>query len=325
MKQIFSILLLAGLFLVAGNSCLSSKKAQSESPEENAAPIEESIVPDTFVLPRIPEKMTDPEERAQYLVMHFWDRFDFNNRNLVQKPEITEQAFVDYINILAYVPKEKTDASLAYTLKKAETDTTMYLHFTELFEKYFYEPNSPFRNDEYYLSVLQEIMKSSILTSDEKSRYGFQLEMAQKNRVGQKANDFTYTISSGQSLKLYDLQSEYTLVMFTDPGCSTCAEATYRLNNSKDVNNALNLNAPGRTMLTIIAIASDSDLAEWSAHLTEIPARWVYAYDKNKDISKKKLYDIKAYPTLYLLDKDKKVILKDTTVEAIESFFAIPR
>ncbi|HBK95202.1 MAG TPA: DUF5106 domain-containing protein, partial [Porphyromonadaceae bacterium] len=41
-------------------------------------------------------------------------------------------------------------------------------------------------------------------------------------------------------------------------------------------------------------------------------------------ITKQKLYDIKAIPTLYLLDKDKKVILKDTSIEAIESFFAKP-
>jgi hypothetical protein len=38
-------------------------------------------------------------------------------------------------------------------------------------------------------------------------------------------------------------------------------------------------------------------------------------------ITQKKLYDIRAIPTLYLFDKEKNVILKDTSIEAIENFF----
>lgn len=322
MKRIFSIIALSGFMLVIGFSCLSSKKAQSEPLEEKATPVQ-AIVPDTFVLPLVPEMMRDSEERAKYLVLHYWDRFDFADRNLILRPEITEQAFVDYINILGYVPKENADASLAYTLHKAGIDTMMYVHFTELFEKYLYDPNSPFRNEEYYLPVLQEVVNSPLLAEERRSHYGFQLDMAMQNRIGERANDFVYTVSSGQSSRLYDLKSEYTLLMFTDPGCSTCAAVTERLKESKELNDVLALNSPGRTMLTILALSPDNNLEEWSARLPEIPARWVYAYDKSGEVTGKRLYDIKAFPTLYLLDKDKKVILKDTSIEAIESFFSI--
>lgn len=308
--------------LIVGFSCLSSKKARTEAPEEKPAQVQ-TIVPDTFILPQIPEIMKDSEERAKYLVMHYWDRFDFTDRNLIQRPEITEQAFVDYINILGYVPKENVDASLVYTLQKAESDTMMYVHFAELFEKYLYDPNSPFRNEEYYLPVLQEVVKSPLLTEEKRSRYGFQQEMTRQNRVGESANDFVYTVSSGQSFRLYDLKSEYTLLMFTNPGCSTCAAVTERLRESKELKDALAMNSPTRNMLTILALSPDNDLDEWNAHLREIPAQWVYAYDKSGEIMTKRLYDIKAFPSLYLLNKDKKVILKDTSIEAIESFFSV--
>lgn len=322
MKRIFSIIALAGLLLTTGFSCLSSKKAQSDPLEVVTVPAQ-TIVPDTFVLPQIPEVLQNSEVRAKYLVMHYWDRFDFADRKLIQRPEITEQAFVDYINILSYVPKEDIDASLAYTLQKAETDTMMYNHFLELFEKYLYDPNSPFRNEEYYLPVLHKVVNSPLLAEEARSRYGFQLDMAMQNRVGQRANDFIYTISSGQSFRLYDLKSEYTLLMFTDPGCSTCAAVTERLGNSEAVNNALALNSAVRTMLTVFTLYPEKDLEEWNAHLSGMPAGWLHAYDKSGEITGKRLYDIKAFPTLYLLDKDKKVILKDTSIEAIESFFLI--
>jgi len=54
-----------------------------------------------------------------------------------------------------------------------------------------------------------------------------------------------------------------------------------------------------------------------------MPAQWIHAYDKGMEITQRRLYDIKAIPTLYLLDKEKKVLLKDTSVEALESFFSV--
>jgi len=322
MKYFILTISIIGTALLTVTSCSSSKKTQTEGRTDFES-ISQTIVPDTFVLPVIPEALTDPVDRAQYLAMHFWDRFDFADRELIKRPDITEQAFVDYINILQYVSREDANKSLLYTLDKAETDTAYYRHFASLFNKYLYDPNSPFRNEELYLPVLQRLVKSSLLSEEEVSRYAFQLEMALKNRVGQKANDFHYTLASGQSFSLYDLKSEYTLLIFSNPGCPTCEAVIAQLNNSKPLNDALAMNTPTRTMLTVLTIYPDKDLSEWLAHLPQMPAQWIHAYDKGMEITQRRLYDIKAIPTLYLLDKEKKVLLKDTSVEAIESFFSV--
>lgn len=322
MKHIVLIVLVTGSMSVVALSCRSSKKAQSESLEIISAAVQ-TVVPDTFVLPYVPETMRNPDARARYLVMHYWDRYDFTDRNLILRPEIAEQAFADYINIFNYVQKEDIEATLAYMLNRAETDTVVYAHFVSLYEKYLYDPNSPFRNEDNYLSVLNEVVRSPLLTEEEKSRYAFQLEMAMRNRIGQSATDFTYTTASGQSFRLFDLKSEYTLLIFTDPGCFSCVSATEYLRNSGPLNNALALNSPTRTMLTVLALYLETDLEAWRAHLPEMPSLWLNAYDKGEEINKKKLYDTKAIPSLYLLDKDKKVILKDAPVEVVESFFSV--
>lgn len=298
-------------------SCSSSKKTQTEGMDTR-----QTIVPDTFLLPEVPETLTNAEERSKFVVMHYWDRFDFGNRQLIQRPEITEQAFVDYINILNYVPFETIEKSFEKTLKFAEKDSAMYSHFASLFEKYFYEPNSPFRNETYYISILRTLVKSSLLTPEEKSRYEFQLNLATRNIIGTVASDFTYTLPSGETSTLHSLKSEYVLLMFSNPGCHTCAETTKRLSMSREINAALSRNSPTRTMLTILTIYPDRNLDEWRARLSEMPARWTHGYDDGMVITQKNLYDIKAFPTLYLMDKDKKVILKDTSVENIEAFFS---
>lgn len=325
MKKIkfsLSIVLLFGWGLLSSFACSSSKKSQTEVQVKLLAPVE-AVVPDSFVLPQIPSVINDPEERAKYLTMHYWDRFDFENRDLIQRPEITEQAFVDYINILGYVPKEDADSSLAYTIKKAEVDSVMYFHFVKLFEKYLYDPNSPFRNEEYYLPVLEEVLTSSLVSEVRRSKFAFQLEMANRNRVGMKAADFAYWVASGKSFRLHDLVSEYTLLVFTNPGCSTCAEVIKQLATLEPLTQAMAMNSRSRTMLSMLIFSPEADQVEWQRHHSDVPNEWIYAYDKSGEVLAKNMYDIKAYPTLYLLDKEKNVILKDTSIEALESFFSI--
>ena len=305
-------------------ACSSSKKAQIDTIGEDSLKQEQAILPDTFVLPYIPEEMTNSDARAVYLVMHYWDRFDFSDETLTLRPEITEQAFVDYINILSYVPFDRTKESLNYTLRKAEANNTMYTYFGTLFDKYFYGANSPFRNEEFYIPVLQELVNSEILSETDKSRYRFQFEMVMKNRVGETANDFAYTLASGESQRMHSIKSEYLVLMFSNPGCSTCASVTDVLTKSPTINEAFSMNSPSRTMVTVLTVYPDADIDEWRSYLPQMPANWIHSYDKETTITKQKLYDIKAIPTLYLLDKDKKVILKDTSIEAIESFFAKP-
>ena len=69
--------------------------------------------------------------------------------------------------------------------------------------------------------------------------------------------------------------------------------------------------------LTILSLYPDEELDEWRKHLSEFPTEWINGYDKSFTIKTKNLYDLKAIPTLYLLDANKKVLLKDATAQAI--------
>ncbi len=280
------------------------------------------VVPDTFVLPQIPETITEPTERAIYLMMHYWDRFDFANRRLIDRPEITEQAFVDYINILSHIPKGKADESLVYTLEKASVDSMMYGHFATMFEKYLYDPNSPFRNEEMYIPVLDEVVGSSLITKERRSNLLFQQEMVLKNQVGKRAANFVYTLPSGRSQNLYDLESEYILLVFYNPECHSCEAVIRRLEQSKGLNRAFSMNSHERTMLTVLAVYPDKELDEWISYLDNMPTAWIHGYDKGMEITMNKIYDLKAIPTLYLLDREKKVLFKDVGVEVIDAFFS---
>lgn len=317
---IFSLLLLIILSFI-GFSCSSTKKSNAEESITADALNQDTVVPDTFVLPYVPENLTSSEARADYLVIHYWNRFDFSDEKLISRPEITEQAFVDYINILAYVSKTKADESLVNTLKKAEQNVAMYTHFIGLFDKYFYQPNSPFRNEEFFIPVLAEVLKSKKLPETEQSNYQFKYDLMMKNRVGTVADNFQFTLDSGQTKSLYSINSDYLILMFANPDCHTCAAVTTQLDGMESLKKAFSMNSPTRTMITVLTVYPDGNTDQWKKHLPQMPQHWINAYDKGMTITHKRIYDIKAIPTLYLLDKNKKVILKDTSIEEIDRFF----
>lgn len=72
--------------------------------------------------------------------------------------------------------------------------------------------------------------------------------------------------------------------------------------------------------LKILAVYPDEDLEAWKKHISYMPAGWINSYDSTVSLKNDEIYDLKAIPTLYLLDKDKKVVLKDVTFNQVENY-----
>ena len=80
-----------------------------------------------FRLPEVPVLLTDPAERAAYLAVHYWDYFNFADTTLISRPEITEQAFVDFISILPYTAKVQVAVDTLF--RRAMVKKEMLYHF----------------------------------------------------------------------------------------------------------------------------------------------------------------------------------------------------
>ena len=68
-----------------------------------------------------------------------------------------------------------------------------------------------------------------------------------------------------------------------------------------------------RGRLKVVALYPDEDLAEWREYRGHIPPSWINGYDAGCVVREKSLYDLHAIPALYLLDRDKRVLVKDST------------
>ena len=272
----------------------------------------------SITLPAIPTMMTAPEQRADFLVKHYWDNVNFTDTNYIHHPEVTEQAWADYCDILNHVPLETAQEAMRKTIERTNVDKKVFTYITDLADKYLYDPNYPMRNEEFYIPVLDAMLDSPLLEEIEKVRPKARRKLAQKNRIGTKALNFNYTLASGAQGSLYQQQAEYILLFINNPGCHACTETIDALKNAPIINQLLE-----QKRLTVLSIYPDEELDEWRKHLNEFPKEWINGYDKKFAIKEEQLYDLKAIPTLYLLNKEKTVLLKDATAQAVEEYLLI--
>ena len=157
-----------------------------------------------FPFPQIPTMMIEPQQRATYLLMHYWDNVDFEDMSLVMDDEFMEQGFVDYLSVLQIVDIQTAEKSVETMMKRAEKSKAAYLRLVNIAEKYLFEPNSPMVNDEMYIIFLNQELKTTVLNKVEKARFEYQHKALMKNRVGSVATDFIYMDRDGKTGSLHE-------------------------------------------------------------------------------------------------------------------------
>lgn len=270
-----------------------------------------------FTLPAIPDTLQTVESRSSYLVAHYWDRFSFaDSLQFMNQPEMVEQALVDYVDLFRLVPAAEAENSLSALMDQASVTLNGFLFFYNTLEKYLYDATSPMRNEALFIPVLQKMMASNKLSDDDKLRPAMLLKSVSKNKVGSMAADFSYTKPDGSQHQLSEVQTPLTLLLFFDPECDDCHQVIMRLEKT-DVLNQLTADR----QLTVLAVYPGENKRLWRTMAQHMLPTWEIGMDESQTIYNKELYDILGFPSMYLLDQQKTVILKDTSLTALEEYF----
>ena len=270
-----------------------------------------------FTLPAIPDTLQTVESRSSYLVAHYWDRFSFaDSLQFMNQPEMVEQAVVDYVDLFRLVPAAEAENSLSALMDQASVTLNGFLFFYNTLEKYLYDATSPMRNEALFIPVLQKMMASNKLNDDDKLRPAMLLKSVSKNKVGSTAADFSYTKPDGSQHQLSEVQTPLTLLLFFDPECDDCHQVIMRLEKT-DVLNQLTADR----QLTVLAVYPGENKRLWQTMAQHMLPTWEIGMDESQTIYNKELYDILGFPSMYLLDQHKTVILKDASLTALEEYF----
>lgn len=287
--------------------------------------------PDTRAFPvvQVPSIYTDAPSRQAYMVEHYWDRFlsasatyhcDSLTINGVPEDAVEEQ-FATFAALLGEAPIDVARAGSAALFRKvealqqADSLSNVFERFTDLANKYFYDVNSPFRNEDIYLPYLRGLLASPLTPQEMVPAYTFDAQMCEKNSIGTPAADFRFVDMSGRSHTLYGVRADYTLLFFSNPGCEACKEIIDTLRASVKVSALIEAG-----VLAVVNVYIDEDIQAWRDYQSYYPADWYNGYDPSYTIRQDVSYNVRAIPSVYILDGSKNVILKDAPEGLVFAF-----
>lgn len=274
---------------------------------------------EVYSLPVIPAMLQSSEARAEYVLMHYWDGYRFSPVSVQQFQSVSEQCLVNYLDLLAHFQNVEQESIQHFIAQLRNHAPIIYKFYMNLLESYLYNPNSPMRNESVYIPFLKDFTVYNKISKTDRQRYLFQLQLAMRNRPGYQATNFTYTLEDGSSHTLYDLKAQYTLLYINNPDCHDCQRVKMALEQEPFAS----LSKTGK--ITLLSLFPDPELYIWKEAVKKnyFPDSWIVAYDKGTVIANTNIYDLRAVPTMYLLGKNKQVILKDTKLSEIKSFLRL--
>ena len=267
-----------------------------------------------FPYPTLPYYISDEGgAAAEWMTLHFWDKYDFAACETKYGKEVNEQGFFDFLNALYTTTPEHSFVAIGVMMNGAAVSEDGYWYFLEMAEEMLYDPSSPIRNDLLWEQFVRHAVgERSPLDEASKSRYHTLLALVTRNQQGSIATDFTYTLANGTQGRLHKISAPFTMIWFYNPGCGECARTKAQIEATGYLDLLHSVGA-----LEVLALYPDGEVDKWREALPENPEWWISAYDKERVIQRKGLYDLKAIPTIYLLDAQKRVILKDPGVEGL--------
>lgn len=240
-----------------------------------------------------------------------------NKNSEEEKVVYDENGLKTFVWKLYAVSEAESAVRLDSLLQKASRDSLVFQKTVLFLEKPLGDPNSPYRDEILYTALLKAKINSPWYDSLTRAKVRDKLYVLMQNRVGGPANDFTFITAKGQQKKLYDVDANYIIIMFYNPECPACKDNIAALRNSPIINEKINTKE-----LEVLALYIDRDLELWQEHLSELPQDWIVGHDVDEYLYKNGIYDVRAIPSLYLLDKDKKVLIKDASnIESVENYF----
>lgn len=282
--------------------------------KEVSLPVEQDSAATIFSMPAIPNGLKNVSDQEAYLATHYWDNFDFGLRIDSSNKEEIDQRFADYLQLLTVIPEEQVKAAITGFMDRVVKSPTSFRHFINLSRHYLNQPQSPYKNEEWYIMLLEYMVRSTHVDGVNKIKAQYQLKMLYKNRLGNVATDFTFSNAASRRSNLYSLSSPYTLVLFYDPDCEFCQATIAELKQYTLLNNLQQ-----QKVVKVLAVYTEANSKLWLDYQSHIPSKWLNVTD-HQEIMHEEKYDLRALPSLYLLDQDKKILLKDASMGALKDY-----
>lgn len=280
--------------------------------------------------PELTGRMKEPKTKADsadayvFYKEHYWDGVNFWDGRLSYTTFLDEKIDKYFAEIVALDPDSviyELDRMLGPAGINEEMTRFLLVKFVNryLTQKYMWE-------DAIYVHLFEKYFAQkeySWLSTQGRKTISDRAYSLMSNIMGTPASDIELPDISGKIKRLYNDTAPYTVVAFWDATCGHCKETLPKVDSF--------YRAKWKALgLKIFAVSKETDGSkkDWSDFITkEKLTDWVHVfYSKADDKARidanipgySQLYDVQTVPTLYLLDKDKRIIAKKLTYKQID-------
>ena len=243
----------------------------------------------------VPQEYKDNSE--QYIIDHYFDDISFRDVRILNT-RLLKNKLDDYFN--NYMSKQTTDVVLQkidyiiYKTTSGYRDIPQDLVNHEVRDYILWYLYSKYFDNDIIYTHLSDVYFSKLeinnLTENIRNEIVKRADILRKITIGRIAPTFTYIDDEGKQIDLSEIDSKNTVLFFYKPDCQKCIR-------DKRI---LGLIKKRQKDLTILHInISEENYSNVS-----------------QDIAVQ--YDIKTTPTIYILDKDKRITAKNIKAEEIE-------
>lgn len=175
----------------------------------------------------------------------------------------------------------------------------------------YFTPGSPTECEALYALYLQAAIPRLEGTDRQVAQWKLN-DVCLRNAEGSPAANFEFALASGpQRVKLHKfMKGKPLLMLLYDPLCHHCQEVISALDN-----------ANVSSKLPVLAVCVESTPELWEESRTGLPQGWIAAFDRSA-ITETDLYMIRSLPSIYLLDGQRNVILKNPSLDRLSQWIS---
>ncbi|MDP1621032.1 MAG: redoxin domain-containing protein [Bacteroidales bacterium] len=255
----------------------------------------------------------DKEDRINLLRQHYFDRVDFSDTALLRSMVFVNKA-IAYLSLYSNnrLPQKQLEAefikAVTLMLGAASVSPVIYKFWLDYlvggFDKYHFDEVITYIADNF-----QD--PSSCEDQERKSALQKKLDTFKKIALGKIAPEMEAPDVKGKLVRLSEIRSPYTLVMFYATTCPHCVSMTPRLKELYDNQRP--------KQFEVMAVSIDTSRNDWINFIKEQKLNWINVSDLNGFGSKSADdFNIYATPTMFLLDAEKKILAKPISLMELE-------
>lgn len=244
---------------------------------------------------------------------HFFDNIDLTDEKLLRTPILYARLNTFFTTVVIQAP-DSINKEIDKLIKKCGSNYKVF-QFIAVFLFNHFRDSEIMGQDAVMVKLADDIYlsgKADWVTKEFKSDLKRQIDLIRPNLIGKKAQNIVMDSFKGIFVSLYDVEKEFTVLYFWEPDCGHCKEATPKLKAFYD--------KPRDYSLEVFAVCTTSDKAKWTKYIEDNKLTWINGWDPQRGSHFDYYYNVQSTPTVYILDKDKKIIAKKLAVEEIGPF-----